>query len=196
VFGGALGTAALLYLLLRTERLTTRRPILIAGAVLGAAVLGYSSLLVLIGLFGLVLLGLLAVDARGLTPPARNGVALALVAGGIVAGALFYIPLLAGLAAVPLALRRALPSARPILVSWLAAWALIMLLKEPFLFPKLLRWAKEDQFLSPLLCLLIGGAVGALPRAWLRWGAGAAAVAVALWLQLRDFWHHAVSLRL
>jgi hypothetical protein len=241
VFGGALGTAALLYLLQRAERLEARRPVLVAGAVLGAAVLGYSSLVVLFGLLGAALIALLAVDARGLTPAARRGVALALVVGGLLAGAVFYfhyvpgllrgaggveagadpfpgrtffifhneskesyriwvlgywVGLLAGLAAAPLALRRAPAGVRPILIAWLAAWALIMILKEPFLFPRLLRWAKEDQFLSPLLCLLVAGAVGSLPRRGLRLGAGALVVAAGLWLQLRDYWHHAVSLRL
>jgi hypothetical protein len=108
----------------------------------------------------------------------------------------FWIPLAAGLAAFPFAWRRAAAWARPILVSWVMAWAGIMLLKEPFLFPKLLRWAKEDEFLSPLLCLAIGAAVGGLPRAWMRRAGAALAVSTALWLQLRDFAHHANSLRL
>jgi hypothetical protein len=241
VFGGALGTAALLYLLLRAERLEGRRAVLAAGAVLGTAVLGYSSLVVQFGLLGAVLLVLLALDARGLSAGSRKGHALALVVGGLLAGAVFYfhyvpgllsgagsveaepdlfpgrtffifhneskesyriwvrgywIPLVAGLAAAPWALRRVAASARPLLIAWLAAWWLVMLLKEPFLFPKLLRWAKEDQFLSPLLCLLMAGALGALSRPWMRWGAGLAAVGGALLLQLLDFWHHAVSLRL
>jgi hypothetical protein len=108
----------------------------------------------------------------------------------------FWIPALAGLAAAPLALRRAWPAGRPVLVAWLGAWAMVMVLKEPALFPRLLRWAKEDQFLSPLLGLLVAGAVAALPRPWLRRVAGAAAVAAALALQLRDYWHHANTLRL
>ena len=97
---------------------------------------------------------------------------------------------MAGLAAAPVALRRALPAARPVLAAWLTAWALVMLLKEPFLLPKLLRWAKEDQFLSPLLALLIGAVVWALPRAWMRWAAAAVVVGVALWLQIGDFREH------
>jgi hypothetical protein len=241
VFGGALGTAALLYLLLRADRLDTRHRVAAAGAILGVAVLGYSSLVVLIGLFGLALLALLAADARGLPPASRRGLATALVLGGLLAGALFYfhyvpgllhgargveaepdlfpgktflifhnesrqslriwllgfwIPLLAGLASAPLALRRMGAAARPVVLAWLLAWAAIMLLKEPFLFPKLLRWAKEDQFLSPLLCLFVAGAVASLPRAWMRYGVAAGAVATAAWLQLRDFAHHANSLRL
>jgi hypothetical protein len=241
VFGGALATAALLYLALRAGRMDTAGRAAAAGVILGVAALGYSSLVVLYGLFGLALLCLLLLDARGLTPAARRGVAGALVVGGLVAGALFYfhyvpgllsgargveaepdlfpgrtffifhnesrqslriwilgywIPLLAGLLAAPLAFRRLQPAARPVMLSWLLAWALIMLLKEPAFFPKLLRWAKEDQFLSPLLCLLVAGGVFALPRSWMRWAGAAAAVATALWLQLRDFGHHANSLRL
>ena len=105
----------------------------------------------------------------------------------------YWIGLLAGLAAAPVALRRAAPTARPVLVSWLAAWGLVMLLKEPFLFPKLLRWAKEDQFLSPLLCLLIGAGIAGLPRPGLRWCAAALAVATAAVVQGRDFWLHATN---
>jgi hypothetical protein len=241
VFGAALGTAALLYLVAEAPRLESRSRVFRAGAVLGIAVLGYSSAVVLVGLFGLVLLAALSLDARGLTAGARRGLAAALVVGGLLAGGLFYfhylpglvsgargveaepdlfpgrtflifhnesrqslriwilgfwIPLGAGLLALPFAVRRASPSSRPILLSWAAAWAGIMLLKEPFLFPKLLRWAKEDQFVSPLLCLTIAAAVWGLPRAWMRWAGTALALSTALWLQLRDFGHHASSLRL
>src|SRR5439155_1000087 len=82
-----------------------------------------------------------------------------------------------GLIAAPIALRRGSAEARPFLVCWLAAWALIMVLKEPVLLPRLFRWAKEDQFVSPLLCLLIAGAIAALPRPWLRRAVAAAVVA-------------------
>ena len=99
----------------------------------------------------------------------------------------YWILLLVGLLASPFALRRAAAWARPVLVSWLAAWALVMLLKEPFLFPKLLRWAKEDQFLSPLLCLFVSAAVRALPRPWMRWTAAAFALTGALWMAASDF---------
>jgi hypothetical protein len=102
----------------------------------------------------------------------------------------FAIPLLAGLIAAPVALRRAAPDARPVLTAWLLTWPLVMLAKEPFLFPRPLRWAKEDQFIAPLLALLIGAACWALPKAWMRWAAAAVAVAVALYLQLGDFRIH------
>ena len=238
-FGAALGTAALVCLLARASVIDTPRRAVAAGLLLAAAVLGYSSLVVLFGLFGLVLLLLLAVDAAGLHPEARKGMAAALAIGGLVAGAVFYfhyvpgllrgsgamaagpdlfpgrtvfifhneskesvriwaggygVLLAAGLLAAPVALRRARPDARPILVAWLSAWALIMLLKEPFLLPRMLRWAKEDQFLSPLLCLLVGAAVSALPGKWMRWAAAVLVIAVAAVLQARDFLLHANSL--
>jgi hypothetical protein len=234
-FGGALGTMALLYLADRSAAAIGARRILAMAGLLAVAVLGYSSLVVLFGLFGLALLALLALDARALPPAARRGTALALVIGGLLAGALFYfhyvpgivasagaveadpdifsgrtflifhnegrqslriwrqgywVGLLAGLIAAPFALRRARADARPVLVAWFLAWALIMLLKEPFLFPKLLRWAKEDQFLSPLLCLLVAAGLGALPGRGVRWAAGAVVLVGALWLQVRDYVTH------
>jgi hypothetical protein len=234
-FGSALGTAALLFLVRDASRLDTARRIAVAAAVLAVAVLGYSSLIVFFGLFGLVVVALLAVDARAWPAPSKKGVAAALVLGGLAAGVVFYfhylpgllagvggiqqeadpfqartyfifhnesrqsmkvwaagfaLPLAAGLVAAPFALRRALPTARPVLAAWLATWPVVMLLKEPFFFPRPLRWAKEDQFVSPLLALLIGGALWTLPRPWMRWCAAAAAVAVALWLQVGDFREH------
>jgi hypothetical protein len=106
----------------------------------------------------------------------------------------YGILLAAGLICAPVALPRARAQARPVLSAWLLAWGLIMVLKEPFLLPKMLRWAKEDQFLSPLLCLFVGAAVAALPRAWMRWGAALVALGVAAALQARDFLLHANSL--
>jgi hypothetical protein len=241
VFGGALGTIGLLLLASVADSLDTRRRVALAGCALGLAALGYSSLVVLYGLFGVCLLALVVIDARGLPAQARRGLVATLVAGGLLAGTLFYfhyvpglltgargieaepdlfpgktffifhnesrqslrlwilgfwIPLLAGLLAAPLALARAKPWSRPVLVAWLVSWALIMLLKEPLLFPKLLRWAKEDQFVSPLLCLFLGAGCAALPRPWQRRLAALLTLGVAGALQLRDFGHHANSLRL
>ena len=78
--------------------------------------------------------------------------------------------------------------------SWLLAWPMIMLAKEPFLFPRPLRWAKEDQFISPLMGLFVGAVVWSLPRPWMRWGAAALAVGTALWLELGDFRIHVSGL--
>ena len=231
-FGGALCTAALLYLVAKARDLEGRREAVRAGLLLGLAVLGYSSSAVLVGLLGIVLVALALVDARALSAGARRGLVGALVVGGVVSGVLYYfhyvpgllrgtsaleaepelvsvksffifhnesrqnlrvwlgglwILVAAGLLAAPFALRRAAAWARPVLVSWLAAWALIMLLKEPFLFPRLLRWAKEDQFFSPLLCLFVAAAVCGLPRPWMRWSASALALGGALWIQVNDY---------
>jgi hypothetical protein len=238
-FGNALAAAVLLYLAGRADRIDTPRRIAVAASALAVAVLGYSSLVVFFGLFGAVLLALLAADARALSPASKKGLAAALVVGGLIAGGVFYfhylpgllrgggelqqepdlfqprtylifhnesrqsmrvwaagfaIPVGAGLLAAPFALRRALPSARAILLSWLASWVLVMVAKEPFGFPRPLRWGKEDQFVSPLLALLIGGGIGCLPRRWMRWGAAAAAVGTALWLEAGDFGTHLSAL--
>lgn len=72
-------------------------------------------------------------------------------------------------------------------------WAMT---KEPFLFPRLLRWAKEDLFLGPLLGLFVAGGLSTIPDRTLRRVAAAAAVGALAWLQVRDFGYHANSLRL
>jgi hypothetical protein len=108
----------------------------------------------------------------------------------------FWWPMLAGLLAAPFALRRARPSARPVLIAWLAAWALFMVLKEPMFFPRILRYGKELQFVSPLIALFIAGAVMSPPRPWMRRAAAAIVLGAAAWLQARDIAHHAVTLRL
>jgi hypothetical protein len=240
-FGAALTLAALAFLARFAAELDRPRRAAAAAILLCAASLGYSSAVVIVGLFSLSLLLLVAVDARALPARARWGTAVAVAAGGVLALALYYghyvpgllagasgveaepdlfpgatfavfhnesrqalrvwrlgfwIAALAGLAAAPLALPRARPDGRPVLVAWLLAWVLVMVLKEPAFFPRLLRWAKEDQFLSPLVALLVAGAASALPRVWMRWAASALALAAALVLQLRDYYHHANTLRL
>jgi hypothetical protein len=240
-FAGALGTAALLYFALRAGSFDRARTVALASGLLALAALGYSSLAVLLFLFGLALFALLALDARALTPASRRGLALAVVLGGLVAGTLYYFHYmpgvlrgagavetepdlfaartffifrneakqslrvwrfgfwlwaLAGMVAAPVALKRARVEARPVLIAWLAAWALLMVLKDPLFLPRLLRWAKEDQFLSPLLCMLIAGAVWALPLRWMRLSAAALAVATAAWIHWHDFVLHANTLLL
>lgn len=239
-FGAALACAALLALAARSDRLTAPRPVAWAGLALGLAVLGYSALVVQVGFLGAVLLALLAIDAKGLEPRARLGVASALAIGGVVAIALYYghyvpgllhgtpsveaepsiftgrtvlglfrnegrqsyriwllgfaAPLVAGLVAAPFALKRARAFARPVLTAWLAAWALVMLLKDPLFFPKMLRWAKEDQFVSPLLGMFVAAAVTAIRPLRLRQAATAIVLAVALFLAARDFYFHTNTL--
>jgi hypothetical protein len=106
----------------------------------------------------------------------------------------YWVGCLAGLVAAPLAWRRTTSERRLILASWFGAWVLVMFFKEPFLFPKLLRWAKEEQFLSPLLCLLIGAGVGGVARGPWRFLLGALVLGVALWIEVRDFLLHANTL--
>jgi hypothetical protein len=239
-FGAALGTAALIALAATSDRLTRAKPVVLMGVALGIAVLGYSALVVQVGLLGVVLLVLLLADAKGLPGRARAGVAAALAIGGLVAVALYYghyvpgllqgtptveaepsiftgktvlgifrnegrqsyriwvlgfaWPLVAGLLAAPIALRRARPAARPVLLAWLLAWALIMLLKDPAFFPKMLRWAKEDQFVSPLLCMFIAAGVAGIRPDRLRRVATGLVLAAGLALAARDFYHHANTL--
>jgi hypothetical protein len=238
-FGSALGTAALLHLAYHAGRLDSRRRVALAAGVVALAILGYSSLIVLFGLFGLCLLAVLALDAAALGRRAKVGLLASLVAGAFVAGVLFYfhylpglvhgattlqaeadpfpprtfwifhnesrqsmrvwaagfaLPLAAAALAAPFALRRAAPTFRPVLLAWVLSFPVIMLAKEPFLFPRPMRWAKEDQFIAPALALVLAGAAGSLPRPWMRWTAGTLVVAGALWLQLGDFRAHALSL--
>lgn len=103
--------------------------------------------------------------------------------------------LLAGLVAAPIALRHARPTARPALLARLLAWLLAVLLKDPAFFPRLLRYAKEDLLLAPLLCLFAGGAIAALPRPALRRIVAAALLLVAAWMQLGDFAFHTATLQ-
>ena len=239
-FGAALGTAALLALAARADRLTTPRSVALAGGALGLAVLGYSGLVVQVGLLGVVLLALLLVDAKGLAVRARVGIASALAVGGLLALVLYYghyvpgllhgtpgveaepsiftgrtvlgifrnegrqsyriwllgfaYPLIAGLLAAPIALRRARPSSRPVLLAWLLAWVLIVVLKDPLFFPKMLRWAKEDQFVSPLLCVFLGASLGAIRSERLRRLAVVAVLSFAAFLAALDFYFHANTL--
>ena len=97
VFGGVLGAAAMLHLARNADAMRQPRVATGAAVLLAAAALGYSSLVVLLGLFGVVLLILFALDARALAAPDRIGLALALVAGGLVAGVLFYFHYVPGL---------------------------------------------------------------------------------------------------
>jgi len=240
--GNALGVAALLALVLKGSRLESPRSVAVTGSVLAAGTLGYTSLALLIGLFGLILFILLVVDARAIPNSARRALFGAFVLGGLLAGVLYYFHyapgllrqagaletaapdlfdprtflvfhnesrqsmriwilgswwlVAGGLLSAPVALVRARPDSRPLLLAWLMTWAVFMVLKEPFLFPKLLRWTKEEQFLSPLMDLMVAGLVSTPPRRWMRWAVGGVAVAWALRLQLRDFLLHANSLAL
>lgn len=240
VFGAAAMAVALGYLVVWSDR-GDRKGMYVAAGLLGFAALAYTGAAFLLGLFGLALVLLATLDARALRAEARRGLVIALVGGGLVAGALYYghyVPgllgsaargaelpetfpgrtvyavfrnesrmmmrvwaqgyagvLLAGLAAAPFALRHARPTARPVLLAWLVAWLLAVVLKDPLFFPRLLRYAKEDLLLAPLLCLFFGGAIAALPRPSVRAAVTAVALLAAAWMQLGDFIQHAVTLR-
>ena len=146
--------------------------------------------------------GLLASAARGATLPElfpgreafgifRNESRMMMRVWALGYGAV----LLAGVVAAPIALRRAHPAARPVLVAWGAAWALTVALKDPALFPRLLRYVKEDLLLAPLLCLFVAAALAAVPRPRLRAALTAAVLLAAAWMQSRDFGLHAETLR-
>jgi hypothetical protein len=191
-----LGCVLLMLLVLDARSLRPQARVGTAGAL---AVGGLVSLLVFYGHYVPGLLGgARAVEAEPDLFPGRTFLvlhnesrqAMRLWALGL------WIPVAAGLLAAPLALRRAPAPFRPALFAWLGAWALFLVLKEPRFYPRLLRWAKEDQFVSPLLCLFIAGALSAIPEKRTRWALAALVLAVALWLQLRDFAHHANSLLL
>jgi hypothetical protein len=240
VFGAALLASALGYLAVWSGG-DGRKGRAWAAVLLGLAALGYTGSAFLLGLFGVALIAIAAIDARDLTMDARRGLVVALVGGGLLAGGLYYghyVPgllgsasrgselpelfpgrtvsvifrnesrmmmrvwaqgyggvLLAGLVAAPVALRRARATARPVLLAWLLAWLLAVVLKDPVFFPRLLRYAKEDLLLAPLLCLFVGAAVAAVRRRGLRAAVAAAVLLIAAWMQLGDFAHHASSLR-
>jgi hypothetical protein len=72
---------------------------------------------------------------------------------------------------------------------------LVAVLKDPLFFPRMLRWAKEDLFVSPLLCVFVAAAATAVPRPSWRRLAVLAAVGAVLTMQVRDFARHLVTLR-
>ena len=106
-----------------------------------------------------------------------------------------YIPLLGTLAAsVPL-LKGSAPMVRSFLGAWLAAFAGIMVLKEPFAFARVLRWAKEDFYIAPATALIVACAIASIESKRWRNGLTALSLAVALFLRLRDYGFHANTLR-
>ena len=106
----------------------------------------------------------------------------------------FYIPLLATIPAAFFVAKRCAGAARAFVLSWLGAWTLMMVLKEPFGFPLLLRWAKEDLYVAPALALVIGVAIAKIETRVARRTVAALAVAVAILLRARDYGFHANTL--
>lgn len=237
VFGGALGLVALLAFGLALS--TIRRPgqIGISAVLLGLGALGYSSTPLFYGLFGVAALALLALQKE--TNELLTPVAMTLVAGGLIALALFYghyipglmrggsngligdpfpgrtffvfhnesrqslrlwrlglfVPFLAAIPATWIVISRCSAIVRTFLLSWLAAWAGVMLLKEPWALPLLLRWAKEDFYVAPALTLVIAVAVARVESRPVRIALTAACVITALCLRINDYGFHADTLR-
>jgi hypothetical protein len=106
-----------------------------------------------------------------------------------------FVPLLAVVPALPLIITRGSAIVRSFLLAWIAAWAGIMLLKEPFAFPMLLRWAKEDFYVAPSLALIVAIALGRIESRPLRIALGFMCLAGAALLRARDYGFHADTLR-
>lgn len=106
-----------------------------------------------------------------------------------------FIPFLAAAPALVMIAFRGPAALRLFLLSWAGAWAGIMVLKEPWAFPVLLRWAKEDLYAAPALSLSLAIAIARIESRSLRLGLTALSLGVAAFLRFRDYGFHADSLR-
>jgi hypothetical protein len=106
-----------------------------------------------------------------------------------------FIPFLAAIPAAWLVMTRCPAVVRAFLLAWWSAWAGIMLLKEPWALPRLLRWAKEDFYVAPSLTLMIAIAIARIESRPLRIGLTAASLMTAAFLRARDYGFHADTLR-
>ena len=106
-----------------------------------------------------------------------------------------FVPFLAAIPATWIVISRCSAVVRTFLLSWLAAWAGVMLLKEPWAVPLLLRWAKEDFYAAPALSLVIAIAVARVESRSLRFALTVACVVTALCLRINDYGFHANTLR-
>jgi len=106
-----------------------------------------------------------------------------------------YIPFLAAIPATAFVIARGPALVRSFLLAWLSAWAGIMLLKEPWGLPVLLRWAKEDFYVAPALALLIAIAIARLESRPLRIALACLSVLAFLCLRIEDYGFHANTLR-
>ena len=106
-----------------------------------------------------------------------------------------FVPFLAAIPATGLVMTRGSTVVRSFLLAWLSAWAGIMLLKEPWGLPVLLRWAKEDFYVAPALALLIAIAIGRLESRPLRIALASLSVLTFLYLRAEDYGFHANTLR-
>jgi hypothetical protein len=106
-----------------------------------------------------------------------------------------FIPYLAAIPALWMVATRCASTVRSFVWAWMAAWAGIMILKEPWALPRLLRWAKEDFYMAPAIALTIAIAIGRLESRALRVALTCLAVLAAVFLRVRDYGLHADTLR-
>ena len=106
-----------------------------------------------------------------------------------------FIPFLAAIPATGVVVARSSAAVRAFLLAWVSAWAGIMLMKEPWAFPRLLRWAKEDFYVAPALALLIAIGIARLESRPLRIGLALLSLTAAIFLRARDYGFHADTLR-
>lgn len=106
-----------------------------------------------------------------------------------------FVPFLAAIPATWLVISRGSAAVRSFLLAWVSAWAGIMLLKEPWGLPVLLRWAKEDFYVAPALALLIAIAISRLESRSLRIALAVWSVGAFLYLRAADYAFHANTLR-
>jgi len=106
-----------------------------------------------------------------------------------------FVPFLAAIPATWVVTRRGSAVVRSFLLAWLSAWAGIMLVKEPWGLPVLLRWAKEDFYVAPALALLIAIAIGRIESRALRTALAGLSVACFVYLRALDYGFHANTLR-
>jgi hypothetical protein len=106
-----------------------------------------------------------------------------------------YIPFLAAVPALLAIGVRGPAVVRSFLLSWVSAWAGIMLLKEPWALPVFLRWAKEDFYVAPSLALLIAIAIGRVERRPVRLALSALVLVAYASLRWDDYAFHADTLR-
>lgn len=105
-----------------------------------------------------------------------------------------FVPLLAAVPAAFFVVRRASSIVGSFLLAWVSAWGGIMLLKEPWGLPVLLRWAKEDFYVAPSLALLVAIALAGIESRRLRIVLMTASLLASLFLRARDYGFHADTL--
>lgn len=106
-----------------------------------------------------------------------------------------FVPFLAALPATGVVVSRCSAAVRSFLLAWLSAWAGIMLLKEPWGLPILLRWAKEDFYVAPALALMIAIAIARLESRRLQTILAPLSVFAFFYLRAVDYGFHANTLR-